>query len=307
MSENVTPLQRSCTGKRQDITGISDLSWDSRKDLYGNYICHTFQGGSWADRSPLHEAAFQGHLLSLRTLVTQGFNVNIVTMDGLSPLHEACLGGHATCAKLLLENGANVTMVTINGITPLFNACCSGSAACLRLLLEYGPPHHPAHLVASPIHQAAKKGHWECVEILSANGVDIDLEILQQGTPLYVACVSQRADSVEHLLQLGADVHSGKAQESPLHAAAQRPSVRVVELLLEYGANVQSKNSEGRKPVELAAPSSPVETALQLREGPSVLSQLCRLCIRRILGRSRLHLVPSLPLPHQLAKFLIYR
>ncbi|KAJ8351853.1 hypothetical protein SKAU_G00233290 [Synaphobranchus kaupii] len=147
-------------------------------------------------------------------------------MDGVSPLHDACLGGHATCAKFLLENGANVTAVTINGVTPLFNTCCSGSAACLHLLLEYGPAHHPAHLLASPLHQAVKRG---------------------------------------------ADVHSGKAEESPLHAAAQRPSVRLVELLLEYGANVQSKSSEGRKPVELAVPRSPVERALQLREGNNVL------------------------------------
>ncbi|KAG9329399.1 hypothetical protein JZ751_005390 [Albula glossodonta] len=220
MSENPTPLPESCRPKRQDITGISGLSWDSRKDLYGNYICHTFQGGSWADRSPLHEVAFHGCLLSLHTLIAQGFNVNITTMDGVSPLHDACLGGHVACAKVLLEYGADVNAMTINKATPLFNACCAGSADCVRLLLEVSPAPHPAHLVASPLHEAAKRGHRECLEILLANGVNIDLEIPGQGTPLFVACVSQKTNSVERLLQL-----------------AQGWSVRLLELLLEYGAD----------------------------------------------------------------------
>ncbi|KAJ8397987.1 hypothetical protein AAFF_G00433340 [Aldrovandia affinis] len=327
MSKRFTPHLQSCTAKRQDITGISDLSWGSRKDLYGNYIVHTFQGGSWADRSPLHEVASEGHLLSLKTLILQGFNVNILTMDRVSPLHDACLGSHATCAKFLLENGANANSVTINGATPLFCACCSGSADCVSLLLEYCPAPHPAHLVAPPLHEAAKRGHRECMEMLLAHGLNIDLEIPRQGTPLYAACVSQRTDIVERLLQLGAvkkhrightgyprprktfraDVQCGKAQDSPLHAAAQGPSVRLLELLLEYGADVRSRNNEGKRPVELATPGSPVEKALQLREGPSVLSQLCRLCIRRALGRPRLHMAPTLPLPHQLGAFLLYR
>ncbi|VCW68159.1 unnamed protein product, partial [Gulo gulo] len=64
--------------------------------------------GSWADRSPLHEAASQGRLLALRTLLSQGYNVNAVTIDHITPLHEACLGDHVACARTLLEAGANV-------------------------------------------------------------------------------------------------------------------------------------------------------------------------------------------------------
>lgn len=61
----------------------------------------------WADRSPLHEAAAQGRLLALKTLIAQGVNVNLVTINRVSSLHEACLGGHVACAKALLENGAH--------------------------------------------------------------------------------------------------------------------------------------------------------------------------------------------------------
>ncbi|KAI2598723.1 ankyrin repeat and SOCS box containing 11 [Homo sapiens] len=111
----------------------------------------------WADRSPLHEAAAQGRLLALKTLIAQGVNVNLVTINRVSSLHEACLGGHVACAKALLENGAHVNGVTVHGATPLFNACCSGSAACVNVLLEFGAKAQLEVHLASPIHEAVKR------------------------------------------------------------------------------------------------------------------------------------------------------
>lgn len=52
-----------------------------------------------------------------------------------------------------------VNAATIDGITPLFNACCSGSVACVNMLLEFGAkPQLGSHL-ASPIHEAVKRGN----------------------------------------------------------------------------------------------------------------------------------------------------
>ncbi|KFP27650.1 Ankyrin repeat and SOCS box protein 11, partial [Colius striatus] len=262
---------------------------------------------TWADRSPLHEAAFQGRLLTLKTLIAQGFNVNLVTVDHVSALHEACLGGHVACAKVLLENGAQVNAVTINGITPLFNACCSGSVACVNMLLEFGAKPQLRSDLASPIHEAVKRGHRECMEILLAHEVDIDQEDLQHGTPLYVACTYQRADCVKKLLQLGANVNLGKRLDTPLHAAARKSNVEVVVLLTDYGANLKCRNAELKCALDLAVPNSEVERALLLREGPASLAQLCRLCIRKHLGRSCLYTVHKLHLPEPLENFLLYR
>ncbi|XP_067422261.1 ankyrin repeat and SOCS box protein 11 isoform X2 [Emydura macquarii macquarii] len=218
--------------------------------------------GSWADRSPLHEAAFQGRLLSLKTLIAQGYNVNIVTIDRVSGLHEACLGGHVACAKVLLENGARVNAVTVDGITPLFNACCSGSAACVNMLLEFGAKPQLENHLASPIHEAVKRG---------------------------------------------ASVDLGKRLDTPLHAAARKSSAEVVNLLTDYGACLTCRNAEFKCALDLAAPNSKVRRALLLREGPASLAQLCRLCIRKCLGRSCLYVVHKLNLPEQLEKFLLYR
>lgn len=41
------------------------------------------------------------------------------------------------------------------------------------------------------------------MEILLANNANIDQEVPQLGTPLYVACIYQRVDCVKKLLELG--------------------------------------------------------------------------------------------------------
>uniref|UniRef100_A0A2K5R5E3 Ankyrin repeat and SOCS box protein 11 n=1 Tax=Cebus imitator TaxID=2715852 RepID=A0A2K5R5E3_CEBIM len=229
---------------------------------FGDYICHTFQGDCWADRSPLHEAAAQGRLLALKTLIAQGVNVNLVTINRVSSLHEACLGGHVACAKALLENGAHVNGVTVHGATPLFNACCSGSAACVNVLLEFGAKAQFEVHLASPIHEAVRRGA-----------------------------------SVDH----------GQWLDTPLHAAARQSNVEVIHLLTDYGANLKCRNAQGKSALDLAAPKSSVEQALLLREGPPALSQLCRLCVRKCLGRACHQAIHKLCLPEPLERFLLYQ
>ncbi|XP_049728212.1 ankyrin repeat and SOCS box protein 11 isoform X2 [Elephas maximus indicus] len=297
------------TGDREKNLEVSESGrprlW--KEVSFGDYICHTFQGGCWADRSPLHEAAAQGRLLTLKTLIAQGVNVNLVTINRVSSLHEACLGGHMACAKALLENGAHVNGVTVHGATPLFNACCSGRAACVNVLLEFGAKAQLEAHLASPIHEAVKRGHKECMEILLANNVNIDQEVPQLGTPLYVACTYQRVDCVKKLLELGANVDHGQWLDTPLHAAARQSSAEVIHLLTDYGANLKCRNAQGCTALELAAPRSSVEQALLLREGPPSLSQLCRLCVRKCLGRSCHQVIHKLHLPEPLERFLLYR
>ncbi|KAM5196934.1 ankyrin repeat and SOCS box protein 11 isoform 4-T4 [Hipposideros larvatus] len=237
----------------------------------------------------------------------EGVNVNLVTINRVSSLHEACLGGHVACTKALLENGAHVNGVTVHGATPLFNACCSGSAACVNVLLEFGAKAQLEVHLASPIHEAVKRGHRECMEVLLANNVNIDQEVPQLGTPLYVACTHQRVDCVKKLLELGANVDHGQWLDTPLHAAARQSSGEVIHLLTDYGANLKCRNAQGKSALDLAAQNSSVEQALLLREGPPTLSQLCRLCVRKCLGRACHQTIHKLHLPEPLQRFLLYR
>ncbi|MBN3326613.1 ASB5 protein, partial [Atractosteus spatula] len=288
------------TSKKRCLATTEDFPYKKKS----NWGILTSQG-SWADRSPLHEAASQGRLLALKTLLSQGYSVNTLTIDHVTPLHEACLGDHVVCARALIEAGANVNATTIDGITPLFNACSRGSAACAEVLLEHGASPQAASGQPSPIHEASRKGRSNCVEALISWGADVDHDIPHLGTPLYVACSSQQLQCTRKLLDEGANVQRGKFLDTPLHAAAQKNSAEIVKLLLDFGANINAKNVELKRPVETAAPSSLAEQLLLLQEAtPCSLYQLCRLSIRKFMGRSRLHLIPQLPLPTILQKFL---
>uniref|UniRef100_A0A9J7Z665 Ankyrin repeat and SOCS box containing 5a n=1 Tax=Cyprinus carpio carpio TaxID=630221 RepID=A0A9J7Z665_CYPCA len=257
--------------------------------------------GSWADRSALHDAASQGRLLALRTLIAQGHSVNVLTIDHVSP--------HVACARALIDAGANVNVTTVDGVTPLFNSCSAGSLECLELLLQSDArPEALAICQPSPIHEAVIRGHSKCVEALIAWGVDVDYEIPHMSTPLYSACRSQEFLCARKLLDGGANVQRGTNLESPLHAAAQKDCISIVKLLLEFGADVNARNLEYKRPVEAAPPGSLTEGFLLIYEAtPRSLCQLCRQQIRESLGRSRLHLLPHLPLPKAMKNFLQYR
>ncbi|KAE8299183.1 Ankyrin repeat and SOCS box protein 11 [Larimichthys crocea] len=254
----------------QTEVSLCSQPWQNPLYIYGGLACNSLMADFWSDRTPLHEAAYQGRLLHLRGLVAQGFHVDTLTMDRVSPLHEACLGGHYACAKFLLDNGAN----------------------------QSASIHTPCQL-ASPIHEAAKKGHRDCLELLLSYGAHIDVELPVMGTPLYSACKAQAANCER-------TSSSGCGQDSPLHAAVRGGGADVVDLLLDFGADCCCRNADGKTPLDLSSPNSAVRVALQKR-GPCSLSQLCRFCIRRSLGRSRLHRASSLFLPHSIKDFLLYQ
>ncbi|XP_036160681.1 ankyrin repeat and SOCS box protein 9 [Myotis myotis] len=270
------------------------------------FLSNPLMGGVESDWSPMHEAAVNGRLLSLRSLISQGWGVNILTADCVSPLHEACLGGHPSCASILLKHGAQVDGVATDWHTPLFNACVSGSQECVNLLLQYGASPHPACDLASPIHEAAKRGHVGCIESIAAHGGNIDYHISHLGTPLYLACENKQIACVKKLLEAGVNVNRGRDLESPLHAAARASSEELATLLLDFGADMQAKNAEGKRPFELVSPDDPLFQLFMKREEPPSLRQLCRLRIRKCFGIQEHHKINQLLLPDELKKFLLH-
>ncbi|XP_004866249.1 ankyrin repeat and SOCS box protein 9 [Heterocephalus glaber] len=256
--------------------------------------------------SPVHEAAIHGRLFYLRNLINQGWPVNINTADQVSPLHEACLGGHPSCANMLLRHGAQVNAVTTDWHTPLFSACISGSVDCVNLLLQHGASPHSESDLASPIHEAAKRGHVECIESLVAHGANINHNISHLGTPLYVACEKQQLACAKKLLESGASVNQGRDLDSPLHAVARLSNGELACLLMDFGANAQARNADGKRPVELVPPDSPLINFFLQREGPASLMELCRLRIRQCFGIQQHHKISELILPETLKQFLLH-
>ena len=75
-------------------------------------------------------------------------------------------------------------------------------------------------------------------------------------TPLHIASSKRSAETVDLLIQNGADVNAQNVNGStPLHVAASSHLAlegTIVRLLLRRGANVDAKDSEGRTPLDIA-------------------------------------------------------
>lgn len=67
---------------------------------------------------PLHKAARQGHLETVRVLA-ECSNVNAVSAEGMAPIHWASLTGRVDVVQVLLDNGADVNQrnESLDGLT----------------------------------------------------------------------------------------------------------------------------------------------------------------------------------------------
>ncbi|CAN0423504.1 unnamed protein product, partial [Pylaiella littoralis] len=100
------------------------------------------QGGAylnWQDKerghTPLHRAAFFGHLTILRILLRGGANPDIFDNLGIVPLHMAAVSGCTATVAVLLEAGADTRARTHDRYTPLHLAVVFDRVDVVKLLL----------------------------------------------------------------------------------------------------------------------------------------------------------------------------
>jgi hypothetical protein len=86
----------------------------------------------------LHNAAAQGHLRIIQTLIEHGADVNAADWHGNTPLINAAYFGHLDAVKALLEKGANINAISKEGITALTAATYSGNDLVASYLLAQG-------------------------------------------------------------------------------------------------------------------------------------------------------------------------
>ena len=93
--------------------------------------------------TPLHCAAWKGHVAVVRVLLEHGADVDAVNRNthwGTTPLHAAAHGNQKGVAEVLLAHGADVAAVNLNGRTPLAETEVHAARAVARLLEAAGAP-----------------------------------------------------------------------------------------------------------------------------------------------------------------------
>ena len=90
--------------------------------------------------TPLHLAAFFGHIEVVEYLLKNGADANAIANNPtkVRPLHSAVAHRHLEISKLLVEHGADVNARQQGGFTPLHEAAFGGSLELAGLLLDHG-------------------------------------------------------------------------------------------------------------------------------------------------------------------------
>jgi len=85
----------------------------------------------------LYEAIENNHCSEVKSLVSQGADVNCVYKNEITPLHLASrIMGDLGIVELLINNGANVNATTRNGYNSLMVACVRNDTELVELLLK---------------------------------------------------------------------------------------------------------------------------------------------------------------------------
>ncbi len=170
-----------------------------------------------ADKSTksLHQAAADGDIEQVKSLIAKGKDINAKDKKEQTPLHLAVRYGHENVAKLLIVQGADV------------NAS-----------MRDGP--------WTPLLDAASTGHTKLVKLLLEKGAKVDVGDKYGYTPLYYSIWNEDKDTVRLLLTKGADVSLKPEKDyPPLHYAVWMDDMDIVKLLVDNGAKFDVKDQDG--------------------------------------------------------------
>jgi hypothetical protein len=121
----------------------------------------------------------------------------------------------------------------------------------IRLLFRPSAPQAPA---ATPLQQAAVKGHTDTIKSLIAQGKNINIRNIRGQTPLHLAVAEGNNDAVQLLLESGAEVDAVATDSgcTSLHYVASLGHVDLCELLIRYGADPDAQTARLGTPLYLA-------------------------------------------------------
>ncbi len=207
--------------------------------------------GFWGGLAPMHLAARQGEIESVKALMDAGADVNQVGAgDSITPLLIATMNGHFDLAKQLLDKGANPNIAQNNGAAPLYAA----------LNVQW------AAKALYPQPRAYEQQH--------ASYLDLMQVLLEKGADPNARLTKKVWYSQYDFDQSGVD----ETGSTPFWRAAYAADVDAMKLMLKYGAdpNITTMRSAGRvrvgdvtREVQDVSPMPPVAVG-----GPGVTALL---------------------------------
>eukprot|EP01113_Clastostelium_recurvatum_P026151 TRINITY_DN3138_c0_g1_i2.p1 TRINITY_DN3138_c0_g1~~TRINITY_DN3138_c0_g1_i2.p1 ORF type:complete len:830 (-),score=195.56 TRINITY_DN3138_c0_g1_i2:127-2616(-) len=202
--------------------------------------------------TPIHHAAFSGHVECVLALLDHGAHINATDQDGATALHKAAFQGHSQVVELLMEKGCNVDIADNEGASALHKASYSGKDDVIKTLLRSANLTQKDNDEGLPLHNAAYMGHIACAQLLLDAGCDIDAPTRTGATALHMAASRGQPEMVVFLMDRGArvDIANEKGM-TPLHVAVK--NLACVQALAKKGADLRMEDKRGYTALYYAA------------------------------------------------------
>jgi ankyrin repeat protein len=208
-----------------------------------------------ADGPALVDAARNGDMAAVRSLLGGGADPNSPAPDGSTAVHWAVHHDNLEMANALLDAGARPDSVTRYAVAPLTLAAQNGSAAMIERLLDAGAsPDTVSEEGQTALMTAARNGRVDAVRALLRRGAQVNLaESFRGQTALMFAAGEGNTDAAALLLEVGAGLHErSTGGYTPLLFAVRNNRHETVRFLLEQGANASDQIPDGTAALSLA-------------------------------------------------------
>lgn len=150
-------------------------------------------------------AASRGHGHLISSLLATGLSLEGKGTTDRTPLMQAAFNGHLQTIKALLNLGADPLATTNEGVTALHLAAQEGHHLCVAALVPVTPRNKTRPHGITPVHLASHNGHENVVEVLRDAGWSLTAWDRCGRTPLHYAAAGGSLDLIEFLVQRNGD------------------------------------------------------------------------------------------------------
>ncbi|KAK1449456.1 pfs domain-containing protein [Colletotrichum melonis] len=188
--------------------GDFDAAFQAAEDFSWAINQRNYEGNT-----PLHVAATQGHLNSVKHLVHLGCDINEANWTGCTALMLASEGGHVLTVQYLIDAGSRLNVTNRRGDTAMMVASMAGSnnlPTILQALIRAGASVNITDTQGcSAIHHLTSSGNKrrvirESLRVLLEAGSDIESRNYRGRTPLLLAVHSGDRRGTQCLIEAGA-------------------------------------------------------------------------------------------------------
>ncbi len=190
---------------------------------------------------------------TINALIIQGCNVNAKNSMGDTSLITAVHCRQIAVVQHLLEHHVDIDCKDCTAQSAAYIAADTGQLGILRILANAGADlNAPSFMHGEPIRAAAIKGDVNTVEFLLDQGANIEADY-HSSTPLLLAVENDHRKLAEILLRRGANINEFDMYgRSAIHLAADQGNLGMLSTLLKHGATVDARDADQKTPLHHA-------------------------------------------------------